>query len=194
MSSTTRFSHLVTGLLTGVVIASSASVSAGTGNGEYPTTPQSTTIELAQPALSSLDFELPVIEAAAPSGPLGTVSAADLECMAKVVDHEAANQPREGQLAVAHVMINRVLSGKFPNSLCGVAYQPRQFSFIHSHRIREGSQRWETAQAIAREALSGLARDTSAGALFFHARYIAPNSFFRTRTRVAALEDHIFYR
>lgn len=190
----TRFSHLALGLFAGIVIASSASVSARTGTADYPTMIDNTTIDIQAPALSTLEVELPEIAASLASGPLGAVSAAEFECMAKVIDHEAGNQPRAGQLAVAYVMINRVLSEKFPNSLCGVAYQPRQFSYIHSHRIREGSQRWDNAQAIAREALSGQSQDTSAGALFFHARYIAPNSFFRTRTRVAALQDHIFYR
>ncbi len=188
-----RLSFLTTGLVAGLLIASvSERVSAEPGHDEFPTT-----LETALPALDTLDVALPEIASLSAdfaNGPLGEVSASDIECMAKVVDHEAANQPRDGQLAVAHVMINRVRSAKFPNSLCAVAYQPRQFSYINSHRIREGSQRWQTALQIAREALSGVAADTSRGALFFHARYIAPNSFFRTRTKVAALDDHIFYR
>jgi spore germination cell wall hydrolase CwlJ-like protein len=185
-----RLSFLTTGLVAGLLIASvSERVSAEPGHDELPTT-----IETVSPALDTLALETPEPAIDFASGPIGQVSASDLECMAKVVDHEAANQPREGQLAVAHVMINRVLSAKFPNSLCAVAYQPRQFSYINSHRIREGSQRWQAALDIAREALSGGVADNSRGALFFHARYIAPNSFFRTRTKVAALDDHIFYR
>lgn len=185
-----RLSFLTTGLIAGLAIASiSERVAAEPGHDELPTM-----IETVSPAIETLEIDIPEAETELARGPLGEVSASDLECMAKVVDHEAANQPREGQIAVAHVMINRVLSARFPNSLCAVAYQPRQFSYINTHSIREGSQRWQTALDVAREALSGVATDTSRGALFFHARYIAPNSFFRTRTKVAALEDHIFYR
>jgi spore germination cell wall hydrolase CwlJ-like protein len=190
-----RLSLLTTGLIAGLAVASiSDRVSAEPGHDEFPTTIEAVAPDSSFPALDTLVIEIPEIAPDAAAGSLGNISAKELECMAKVVDHEAANQPRDGQLAVAHVMINRVMSGKFPNTLCGVAYQPRQFSYINSHRIREGSQRWQTALEIAREALSGVAADTSRGALFFHARYIAPNSFFRTRTKVAALEDHIFYR
>ena len=155
----------------------------------------SSTIEIAQPALEAVPVEPIAPEAAeTTTAPLGSISTTDLECMAKVIDHEAGNQPREGQLAVAHVMINRVKSGRFPNSLCGVAYQRNQFSFISQYQVRPGSLRWANALDVARAALSGEAQDTSKGALFFHARRIRPNSFFQTRTRVTALEDHIFYR
>jgi hypothetical protein len=52
---------------------------------------------------------------------------AELECMAKVVHHEAANQSLQGQLAVAQLILNRVKSPLFPKTICAVVNQPGQF-------------------------------------------------------------------
>ncbi|WP_416909042.1 MAG: cell wall hydrolase [Polymorphobacter sp.] len=189
-----RASLLIGGIAAGLAIATvSDRVAAAPGLEDRPTTFETGPLTPIMADISAIPINLPELAPFA-SGPLGEVSAEDFECMARVVDHEAANQPRDGKLAVAHVLINRVRSKRFPNTLCAVAYQPKQFSYIKSHRIRENSQRWATARQIAHDALSGRAQDPSGGALFFHATYIAPNSFFRTRTPIAQLEDHIFYR
>jgi N-acetylmuramoyl-L-alanine amidase len=47
---------------------------------------------------------------------------------------------------------------------------------------------------VAKAALAGELNDPTRGALFFHADYVAPNRFFRTRKRLVTIEDHIFYR
>ncbi len=146
-------------------------------------------ISLAAPSETAL---LEVEDAATPAAT--NYSDDDLECMAKVVHRESRGQPRDGQLAVAHVMINRVRSERFPASICKVAYQPFQFSGISGHQPNRESAAWATSVEIAHEVLSGRAQDTSNGALYFHATRINPNRFFRTRKQVAALEDHIFYR
>jgi spore germination cell wall hydrolase CwlJ-like protein len=176
-------SALLAGLaLAGAALLPISGVLAEPGHDEIPTT------------ITLLPAPLEVETEAAPEAPLGTVSNHELTCLARVIDHEAAGQPLEGQIAVAHVMLNRVRSSRFPDTLCAVAYQPKQFSYIHRHQIRETSARWQSALDVARNVLAGKTEDTSGGALFFHARRIKPNSFFRTRTRVASVEDHIFYR
>lgn len=121
------------------------------------------------------------------------VSDAELECMAKVVHHEAANQPREGQLAVAQLIMNRVESGRFADSICGVANQPGQFFNTASYNPRH-DKRWQTALEVSREAIAGVTADVVPGALFYHAAYQAPPRFFRSRPRAGVLGDHIFYR
>jgi cell wall hydrolase len=118
----------------------------------------------------------------------------ELECMAKVVYHEAANQPREGQLAVAQLIMNRVQSGRFPTTICGVANQPGQFFHTASYNPPAQSARWAEAVEVSREARDGSTQDVSAGAIFYHAAYRPAPAFFRTRTRVMRLGDHIFYR
>src|SRR4051812_2159851 len=58
---------------------------------------------------------------------------AELNCLAKIVLHEAGNQSRTGQLAVAQVVMNRVHSGRFASTICGVAMQRGQFFNVHAY-------------------------------------------------------------
>lgn len=119
---------------------------------------------------------------------------AELECMAKVVLHEAGNQPRAGQLAVAQLIVNRVESGRFADTVCGVVNQPGQFFQTSRYNPRRDTAAWASAVAVSREASAGQSADVAPGAMFFRAAYAAPTGFFRTRTRVATLGDHVFYR
>lgn len=119
---------------------------------------------------------------------------AELECLTKAVHREAGNQSREGKLAVAQLILNRVKSGRFADSICGVVNQRGQFFQTASYNPRRDTAQWASAEAIAREALDGTAPEVVPGAVFFHATYIAPNSWFRTRKRVTTLGDHVFYR
>jgi spore germination cell wall hydrolase CwlJ-like protein len=148
------------------------------------------------PLIASPLIASPLIADTAESAaqPQPAINGTELECVAKVVHHEAGNQSRAGQMAVAHVMLNRTRSGKFPSNVCAVANQPRQFFNLANYNPRLDTAQWRSAVEVARAALSGETEDTSKGAMFFHAAYARPDSFFRTRTRVVQLEDHIFYR
>ncbi|KTE27194.1 MULTISPECIES: cell wall hydrolase [unclassified Sphingopyxis] len=117
----------------------------------------------------------------------------ELRCLAGAVYFESRGESLAGQLAVAHVVINRAKSGRFPKSLCGVVHQPSQFSFVRGGRMpamRQGTQ-WNNAVAIAQIAREGSWKNQAPGALFFHARYVSPGW---RKTRVAAIDNHIFYR
>ena len=117
----------------------------------------------------------------------------ELRCLAGAVYFESRGESLAGQLAVAHVVINRAESGRFPKSLCGVVHQPSQFSFVRGGRmpaIRNAAQ-WNNAVAIAQIARDGSWKNHAPGALFFHARYVSPGW---RKTRVAAIDNHIFYR
>jgi spore germination cell wall hydrolase CwlJ-like protein len=120
----------------------------------------------------------------------------DLRCLAGAVYFEARGEPLTGQLAVAQVIINRSEDGRFPRSYCGVVAQPGQFSFMRGSRmpaVREGSAAWERAIAIARIAHQGLWESPAEDAVFFHAKYVRPG-WSRTKTRLAQIDTHIFYR
>jgi N-acetylmuramoyl-L-alanine amidase len=117
-----------------------------------------------------------------------------LECLAKVVLHEASNQPRTGQLAVAQLVMNRVGKPKFANTVCEVVNQPGQFFPTASYNPRRDTQRWANAVEVARQAMAGDAEQVVPGAVFYHAAYQAPNRFFRTRERITLVGDHVFYR
>jgi spore germination cell wall hydrolase CwlJ-like protein len=117
----------------------------------------------------------------------------ELRCLAGAVYFESRGESLPGQLAVAHVVINRANSGRFPKSLCGVVHQKSQFSFVRGGRmpaIRNGAQ-WNNAVAIAQIARDGTWKNHAPGALFFHARYVSPGW---RKTRIAQIDNHIFYR
>ena len=117
-----------------------------------------------------------------------------LECLAKVVMHEAANQPREGQLAVAQLIVNRVGQDRFGENVCEVVNQPGQFFRTASYNPRRDGERWANAVEVSRQAMEGDAEAVVPGAVFYHAAYTRPNAFFRTRTKLASVGDHVFYR
>ncbi|MBN8846103.1 MAG: cell wall hydrolase [Sphingomonadales bacterium] len=117
----------------------------------------------------------------------------ELRCLAGAVYFESRGESLVGQLAVAHVVINRANSGRFPKSLCGVVHQPSQFSFVRGGKmpaVRNGAQ-WNNAVAIAQIARDGSWKNQAPGALFFHARHVSPGW---RKTRVASIDNHIFYR
>ncbi|WP_150292084.1 cell wall hydrolase [Sphingobium estronivorans] len=118
----------------------------------------------------------------------------DMKCLAGAVYFESKGESLEGQLAVARVVINRANSGRFANSLCGVVYQPRQFSFIRGGNmpsIRMSSDSWREAVAIAQIAMEDSWNSKAEGALYFHARRVSPGWGKR---QLAAIDNHIFYR
>jgi hypothetical protein len=120
----------------------------------------------------------------------------ELRCLAGAVYFEARGEPLAGQLAVAQVIVNRTEDGRFPRSYCGVVRQKGQFSFMRGQempQIRDRSAAWERAVAIAQIAHHGLWESEAGEAVFFHARYVRPG-WSRTKTRLAQIDTHIFYR
>lgn len=118
----------------------------------------------------------------------------EMRCLAGAVYFESKGETLNGQLAVAKVVIARRDSGRFASSICGVVYQPSQFSFVRGGRmpaIKTASRDWADAVAIAQIALSNSWKSPVEGALFFHARHVSPG--WRMQ-RLAAVDNHIFYR
>lgn len=88
----------------------------------------------------------------------------DLELLARIINAESRGEPYEGQVAVGAVVLNRVASPDFPNTIREVIYQPNQFTPVTDGQINliPGSLSYQAA----RDALSGI--DPSLGALFFY--------------------------
>lgn len=86
-----------------------------------------------------------------------TASASDLELLSTIIYCEAGNQPYEGQLAVGSVVMNRVASRSFPNSISGVIYQSGQFSPVASGRFAQALAAGSGARcrAVAQDVLNG---------------------------------------
>jgi len=120
----------------------------------------------------------------------------EANCVATAVYFEARGESPEGQLAVAHVVMNRAASGKYPSSWCGTVKQRAQFSFVRHGRfpaIDTASYAWRKAQAVTRLAITNAVPSLPTDVLWYHANYVAP-SWGRRLTRVDQIGAHIFYR
>lgn len=117
--------------------------------------------------------------AAAQSGSTGSkasaseavsASASDTQLLAAIIQCEAGGEPYAGQLAVGAVVMNRVKSGSFPNSISDVIYQSGQFTPARSGklaRVLSSGKISSSCYQAAAEALAGA--DNTGGAKYFHA-------------------------
>lgn len=121
---------------------------------------------------------------------------AEQDCLASAVYFEARGEPIDGQLAVADVVLNRVASERYPDTICEVVEQPWQFSFVNATgRIppaNRSSEAWRKSVAIARIALANAGRKVKEDVLWYHADYVSP-SWGRRLTRETKVGLHIFY-
>lgn len=116
-------------------------------------------------------------------------------CLAKAIYFEARGESVEGQLAVAEVILNRVQSPRYPDTICEVVTQPWQFSFIRRGKFPRpmtGSDAWRKALAVADVAQNRLATTLAPNVLWYHANYVSP-SWGKRLTRFSQIGAHIFY-
>lgn len=123
-------------------------------------------------------------------------------CLAQAIYFEARSEPEAGMAAVAQVVLNRVKSGLYADSVCGVVFQNShrykacQFSFTcegKSLRITELDY-WQTALRIAREVTDGRTWLADVGgSTHYHANYVRPNWASHLK-RMDKIGHHIFYR
>jgi hypothetical protein len=128
-------------------------------------------------------------------------NARQMRCLAEAIYFESRSEPEEGQAAVAQVVLNRVRSGIYPATVCGVVYQDRnrpfacQFTFAcegKSLRIEEPAP-WAVATRIAEAVVSGANYNPRVGeAVNYHANYVAP-FWVGYLKRVDRIGAHIFY-
>ena len=140
----------------------------------------------------------------APMPDLAAVSAsggAEWQCLAEALYFEARGESLQGMMAVAEVILNRVDSPAYPNSVCGVVGQGGsglyqcQFSYNcdgRSDAIREPGA-WNTVGRVARLMLDGAPRTLTDGATHYHTRAVNP-SWARRFPQTAAVGAHLFYR
>lgn len=123
----------------------------------------------------------------------------DWICLKTALYFEARGETLKGQFAVAEVILNRVASPHYPNSVCGVVNQRGggscQFSFNCDGRseVMSEAHAAELAGRIARVMLDGAPRDLTAGATHFHTRAVRPG-WSRKFDRTASIGFHHFYR
>lgn len=115
-------------------------------------------------------------------------SSSDLYLLAKTVYAEARGEPYEGQVAVAAVILNRVESPDFPNTIAEVIYQPWAFTAVHDGQINLEPN--ETAYSAARDAMNGW--DPTYGCLYYYNASTATSKWIFTRTTVVTIGKHVF--
>lgn len=117
-----------------------------------------------------------------------TQTNSDLYLLAKLVYAEARGEPYAGQVAVAAVVLNRVDSASFPNSIQGVIYEPWAFSCLYDGQFN--LEPTATSYQAAQDAINGW--DPSYGSLYYYNPVTATSSWIFTRTTVVTIGSHVF--
>ena len=129
----------------------------------------------------------------------------EMLCLAKNVYFEARGEPAAGQIAVAEVTMNRVASGRYADTVCGVVYQKNwdpirkryvgMFSWTELDELPAlAGDEWMRALTIAEAVYHG--REPAVldeRAMFYHATYIKPD-WAHSKRQVARIGGHVFYR
>lgn len=123
------------------------------------------------------------------------------QCLSEALYFEARGESVQGQFAVAEVILNRVSSSAFPDSVCGVVNQGTgrkyqcQFTYTcdgHAEDVHE-PQAYTRVGKIARLMLDGAPRVLTDGATHYHTRAVSP-SWAKSFSRTAQIGVHYFYR
>jgi spore germination cell wall hydrolase CwlJ-like protein len=125
-----------------------------------------------------------------------------LECLTRNIYWEAASEPFEGKVAVAQVTLNRMESGKFPDSVCGVVHQKNvfyervvcQFSWYceNNYKVKPVHKPlWRESEEVAKKVLlEGFRLPSLHNALYYHADYVNPGW---KHPKIEKIGRHIFY-
>lgn len=128
--------------------------------------------------------------------------AREFRCMATAIYFEARGESTNGQIAVGQVIMTRVRSDFYPNTICGVVYQGQwnrnscQFSFACDGEpdTPKDREKWEVAIDVAKKVISGQAYLKEVGdATHYHATYVSPD-WRKMMTKVTKVGVHIFYK
>lgn len=117
-----------------------------------------------------------------------TSSSNDVNLLARLINGEARGESYTGQVAVGAVVLNRVRSSSFPNTIAGVIYQSGAFTAVSDGQINKPVV--QSCYNAARDALNGW--DPSGGALYYYNPATATSSWIWSRPVVARIGNHVF--
>ena len=112
----------------------------------------------------------------------------NVNLLARLINGEARGESYTGQVAVGAVVLNRVRSSSFPNTISGVIYQPGAFTAVSDGQINKPVV--QSCINAARDAMNGW--DPSGGALYYYNPAVATSSWIWSRPVVARIGNHVF--
>ena len=117
-------------------------------------------------------------------------STSDLQLMARAINGEARGEPYEGQVAVGAVILNRVKSSQFPNTIAGVIYQSGAFTAVADGQINQPIAEDSTVYKAAQDAMNGW--DPTGGCIYYFNPNTATNKWIWSRPLVKTIGKHRF--
>ena len=117
-----------------------------------------------------------------------TSNTSDLNLLSRIIYGEARGEPYAGQVAVGAVVLNRVKSSSFPNTISGVIYQSGAFDAVRDGQINLSPD--STAKKAAQDALNGW--DPSYGAIYYFNPSTATNKWIWSRPMTVTIGRHRF--
>ena len=115
-------------------------------------------------------------------------TSSDLYLLAKTIYAEGRGEPYTGQVAIGAVILNRVRSPQFPNTISGVVYQKHAFTAVSDGQINLTPD--DKAMRAAQDAVNGW--DPTGGALYYYNPAIATSSWIFTRETITVIGKHVF--
>lgn len=115
-------------------------------------------------------------------------NSSDVNLLARAIYGEARGEPYVGQVAVAAVILNRVKSSQFPNTISGVIYQSGAFDAVSDGQINLTPD--STAKKAAQDALNGW--DPTYGAIYYFNPSTATNKWIWSRPMTVTIGKHRF--
>ena len=113
---------------------------------------------------------------------------ADIQLLARLIYGEARGESYVGQVAVGAVVMNRIKSASFPNTMAGVIYQSYAFTAVDDGQINLTPN--ATAKKAAQDAMNGW--DPTYGALYYYNPATATSSWIFTRKTTVTIGNHVF--
>lgn len=114
----------------------------------------------------------------------------DIQLLARAINGEARGEPYEGQVAVGAVILNRVSSSNFPNTISGVIYEKGAFTAVSDGQINVPLDEKSTVVKAAQDALNGW--DPTNGALYYFNPDTATSSWIWSRKEICTIGKHKF--
>lgn len=133
-------------------------------------------------------YEILAGQASSSGQSINGFTSSDVYLLAKTIHAEGRGEPYTGQVAIGAVIMNRIRSDAFPNTISGVVYQKGAFTAVDDGQINLTPN--DTAMRAAKDAINGW--DPSGGALYYYNPAVATSSWIFSRQTITVIGKHVF--